>query len=179
MRANLTHRAAFYTPTGMLSRMIIERNGAETLRVPGEMYYKAYGSLVRCDAVYIEDHEITEIVEEKQLAYPDINAESKQKRAEWIYRNLNQESDETDSGSGIWSEQRDELLVEAGRYVIEKNNASIGLLQRRFRIDFSRAAAIMDLLCKHGVVSITEGTNPRRVLMTREEFEEFMKKEMR
>ena len=58
--------------------------------------------------------------------------------------------------------------------VIEKDKASIGYLQRNFRIGFNRAARIMDQLCEAGVVGPEEGTKPRKILMTMDEFEEMM-----
>ena len=68
---------------------------------------------------------------------------------------------------------RDDLFEQAGKFIIEKDKASIGMLQRRFKIGFNRAARIMDQLCEAGVVGEEEGTKPRKVLMTSaEEFEQ-------
>lgn len=69
---------------------------------------------------------------------------------------------------------RDEYFEEAGRFIIEKDKASIGMLQRLFKIGFNRAAKIMDELCEEGVVGEEEGTKPRRILMTMNEFEEYI-----
>ena len=66
---------------------------------------------------------------------------------------------------------RDEYFAEAGYLIIEKDKASIGMLQRAFKIGFNRAARIMDQLADAGVVGSEEGTKPRKILMTREEFE--------
>ena len=66
---------------------------------------------------------------------------------------------------------RDALFAEAGRFIIEKDKASIGMLQRMFKIGFNRAARIMDQLCEAGVVTGEEGTKSRKVLMSMEEFE--------
>ena len=70
---------------------------------------------------------------------------------------------------------RDEYFVQAGKFIIEKEKASIGMLQRMFKIGFNRAARIMDQLADAGVVGEEEGTKPRKVLMTIEEFEEILK----
>ena len=67
---------------------------------------------------------------------------------------------------------RDEYFIQAGRFILEKEKASIGMLQRMFKIGFNRAARIMDQLAEAGVVGEEEGTKPRKILMTREEFEE-------
>jgi len=68
-------------------------------------------------------------------------------------------------------DDRDEYFWEAGRFIIEKEKASIGMLQRMYKIGFNRAARIMDQLCEAGVVAEEEGTKPRRILMTLPEFE--------
>ena len=68
----------------------------------------------------------------------------------------------------------DEYFVQAGKYIIEKDKASIGMLQRMFKIGFNRAARIMDQLHTAGVVGPEEGTKPRQILMTMEEFETYI-----
>ena len=72
---------------------------------------------------------------------------------------------------------RDEYFAEAGRFIIEKNKASIGLLQHVFKIGFNRAAKIMDQLAEAGVVSEESSTRARQVLMTMAEFEHFLEHE--
>ena len=69
---------------------------------------------------------------------------------------------------------RDTYFAEAGRLIIDKEKASIGMLQRTFKIGFNRAARIMDQLCEAGVVGGEEGTKPRKVLMSQEEFEQYV-----
>ena len=75
------------------------------------------------------------------------------------------------SGSGS---EYDQYFAEAGRFIIDKDKASIGMLQRVFKIGFNRAARIMDQLCEAGVVGEEEGTKPRKVLMSMEEFEQLV-----
>ena len=72
------------------------------------------------------------------------------------------------------SAERDEYFVQAGQFIIEKDKASIGMLQRMFKIGFNRAARIMDQLADAGVVGEEEGTKPRKVLMSQEQFEEML-----
>ena len=72
--------------------------------------------------------------------------------------------------------ERDTYFIEAGKLIIEKEKASIGMLQRMFKIGFNRAARIMDQLAQAGVVGPEEGTKPRKVLMTKEEFENYLQK---
>ena len=70
---------------------------------------------------------------------------------------------------------RDELFANAGRFIIDKKKASIGNLQRMFKIGFNRAARIMDQLSEAGVVGEEQGTKPREILMTAEQFEELLR----
>ena len=75
----------------------------------------------------------------------------------------------TDSGS-----ERDAYFEEAARFIIDKDKASIGMLQRVFKIGFNRAARIMDQLSDFGIVGEEDGTKPRKVLMSMDEFEQLM-----
>ena len=77
------------------------------------------------------------------------------------------------SGGGD-ADGKDTYFIEAGKFIIEKEKASIGMLQRVFKIGFNRAARIMDQLCEAGVVGPEEGTKPRKVLMSMEEFEQYI-----
>ncbi len=73
---------------------------------------------------------------------------------------------------------KDVLFAEAGKFIIDKEKASIGMLQRWFKIGFNRAARIMDQLAEAGVVGEEEGTKPRKVLMSMEEFEQYLEEYM-
>ncbi|MCR5692097.1 MAG: DNA translocase FtsK, partial [Eubacterium sp.] len=77
-------------------------------------------------------------------------------------------------GPGNSGSDQDELFAEAGFFIIDKDNASIGRLQRMFRIGFNRAARIMDQLADAGVVSEDAGTKAREILMSREQFENYL-----
>ena len=68
----------------------------------------------------------------------------------------------------------DELFEKAGHLIIDKDKASIGMLQRALQIGFNRAARIMDQLCQYGVVGEEEGTKPRKILMSPEQFEQML-----
>ena len=84
--------------------------------------------------------------------------------------NLNPSAAQASGGA----DDRDVYFVEAGKFIIEKDKASIGMLQRVFKIGFNRAARIMDQLAEAGVVGEEEGTKPRKVLMSMEEFEQYI-----
>ena len=72
-------------------------------------------------------------------------------------------------GSGLG-----DYFVEAGRFIIDKHKATLRMLQRAFKIGFNRAARIMDQLCDYGVVGEEEGTKPRKVLMSMDQFEQLI-----
>src|SRR5699024_3338286 len=78
------------------------------------------------------------------------------------------------SGPGGSGEERDVYFKDAGYFIIEKDKASIGMLQRVFKIGFNRAARIMDQLYEAGVVGEEEGTKPRKVLMSKEQFDQYI-----
>ena len=75
------------------------------------------------------------------------------------------------------ADERDVYFEQAGRFIIEKEKASIGMLQRMYKIGFNRAARIMDQLCDAGVVGPEEGTKPRKVLMSMDEFQTYVEEE--
>ena len=76
--------------------------------------------------------------------------------------------------SGNENNGNDDLFEKAARIIIEKDKASIGMLQRAFKIGFNRAARIMDQLAEAGVVGEEEGTKPRKILMSMEQFEQYV-----
>ena len=77
-------------------------------------------------------------------------------------------------GKGDSSDGRDSYFSEAVKLLVEKEKGSIGMLQRYFKVGFNRAARIMDQLEEAGIVGPEEGTKPRKVLMSPEQFEQFM-----
>lgn len=90
-----------------------------------------------------------------------------------IEEKMNSASSGSGAGSGSGNE-RDTYFVEAGKFVIEKEKGSIGMIQRMFKVGFNRAARIMDQLEEAGVVGPEEGTKPRKILMSLAEFEEYV-----
>ena len=111
--------------------------------------------------------DVVEYIIEKngQVAY---NAEVEEK--------VNTSESSIGNGSGFTNtaDDRDAYFADAGKFIIEKEKGSIGMLQRMFKIGFNRAARIMDQLEEAGVVGPEEGTKPRRVLMNLEEFQQVL-----
>ena len=172
IKANMPSRIAFAVTSGVDSRTILDMNGAEKLLGKGDMlfYPQNYQKPLRVQGAFVTDKEVSDVVEyiiEKngQVAY---NAEVEEK--------VNTSENSIGNGSGFTNsaDDRDAYFADAGKFIIEKEKGSIGMLQRMFKIGFNRAARIMDQLEEAGVVGPEEGTKPRRVLMNLEEFQQVL-----
>lgn len=168
IKANVPSRIAFSVASGVDSRTIIDMNGAEKLLGNGDMlfYPSGYPKPLRVQGAFVSDSEVSRVTDFIKEQNTD-NVYSTEIEAKM---NLPvQSGGGADSGS-----DRDVLFTDAGKFIIEKEKASIGMLQRMFKIGFNRAARIMDQLAEAGVVGEEEGTKPRKVLMSMEEFEELI-----
>lgn len=171
IKANMPSRIAFSVSSGVDSRTILDMNGAEKLLGKGDMlfYPQGYQKPARLQGAFVSDEEVSSIVDFLSDKNPGVEYDAK------IEQQMNTVSL---PGSGGGSDERDIHFEEAGRFIIEKEKASIGMLQRMFKIGFNRAARIMDQLCDAGVVGPEEGTKPRKVLMTMEEFQNYMEEHL-
>lgn len=169
IKANVPSRIAFSVSSGVDSRTIIDMNGAEKLLGKGDMlfYPAGYQKPLRVQGAFVSDSEVTKVVE--FLTSQGI-ADSYQTDLESQIVSASS----GDSGAGGGKSDRDAYFEQAGRFIIEKDKASIGMLQRNFKIGFNRAARIMDQLAEVGIVGEEEGTKPRKVLMSMEEFQQFV-----
>jgi len=171
IKANMPSRIAFSVSSGVDSRTIIDMNGAEKLLGKGDMlfYPAGYQKPVRVQGSFVSDKEVQAVVD--YLIKNNGNASYREE----IEEQLNNSSGAVAIGGESPGDDRDIYFAEAGKFIIEKEKASIGMLQRVFKIGFNRAARIMDQLAEAGVVGSEEGTKPRKVLMTMEEFEQYIK----
>jgi len=167
IKANVPSRIAFSVSSGVDSRTIIDMNGAEKLLGKGDMlfYPSGYPKPVRVQGTFVSDKEVGRVVKFLKEHIGDV-----------VY---NQEvSSKIESASMSDSQafggEKDAYFAEAGKFIIEKEKGSIGMLQRYYKIGFNRAARIMDQLADAGIVGPEEGTKPRKILMTMEEFEDFL-----
>ncbi|HIQ72879.1 MAG TPA: DNA translocase FtsK [Candidatus Cottocaccamicrobium excrementipullorum] len=167
IKANVPSRIAFSVSSGVDSRTIIDMNGAEKLLGKGDMlfYPSGYPKPQRVQGAFVSDEEVSKVVE--FLTEQGMTAEYSQEVESRMEANASEDAQGGDSN-------RDEYFVQAGRLIIEKEKASIGMLQRAFKIGFNRAARIMDQLAQAGVVGPEEGTKPRKILMTIEEFDQML-----
>lgn len=170
IKANMPSRVAFAVSSGVDSRTILDMNGAEKLLGKGDMlfYPQGYPKPARIQGAFVSDGEVADVVDFlKNQAIGNTYGEDIEEQIQNIGAGVG------GAGAGSVSE-RDDYFVEAGRFIIDKDKASIGLLQRAFKIGFNRAARIMDQLYEAGVVGEEEGTKPRKILMSMEEFEQYI-----
>lgn len=169
IKANMPSRIAFSVSSGVDSRTILDMNGAEKLLGKGDMLYypQGYQKPVRLQGAFVSDKEVGKVVE-----FLTDNHQTDQVYDSKITDMMNASQSST-SGSGS-GQDLDAYFVDAGKFIIDKDKASIGMLQRMFKIGFNRAARIMDQLCEAGVVGPEEGTKPRKVLMSMEEFDTYI-----
>ena len=172
IKANMPSRIAFSVSSGVDSRTIIDMNGAEKLLGKGDMlfYPSGYQKPARVQGAFVSDKEVQNVVE--YLVTKNGNAVYNEEVENHV--NSAQTGMASAAGAGGGADERDVYFVDAGRFIIEKDKASIGMLQRVFKIGFNRAARIMDQLFEAGVVGEEEGTKPRKVLMSMEEFEQYI-----
>ncbi len=169
IKANVPSRIAFAVSSGVDSRTILDMVGAEKLLGKGDMlfYPTGYPKPVRVQGALVSDEEVTKVVEyvKKQNGVGTYDDE--------VSKSIIQTGVGASSAISGGAD-RDDYFVEAGRFIIDKEKASIGMLQRTFKIGFNRAARIMDQLAAAGVVGPEVGTKARDILMTQEEFDEYI-----
>ncbi|WP_330392797.1 DNA translocase FtsK [Blautia sp. Marseille-P3087] len=168
IKANMPSRIAFSVSSGVDSRTILDMNGAEKLLGKGDMlfYPQGYQKPARLQGAFVSDEEVSAIVDFLADKNPGTQYNAQ------IEQQVNTVS--LSAGGASSGDERDVYFVDAGKFIIEKEKASIGMLQRMFKIGFNRAARIMDQLCDAGVVGPEEGTKPRKVLMSQEQFENYL-----
>jgi len=171
IKANIPSRIAFAVTSGVDSRTILDGIGAEKLLGKGDMLFSPQGAPkpMRIQGAFISDREVQKVVDYivKQGFTPAYDQATVDK--------ISSTQGEFPGTKGDDSGNFDELFGQAGRFIIEKDKASIGNLQRMFKIGFNRAARIMDQLCEAGVVGEEQGTKPREILMDTDQFEELLK----
>ena len=173
IKANMPSRIAFSVSSGVDSRTILDMNGAEKLLGKGDMLYypQGYQKPTRLQGSFVSDEEVGKVVE-----FLTENHQQDARYNEKITEMMN--TGNSGAGGNAAADDKDVHFVDAARFIIEKDKASIGMLQRMFKIGFNRAARIMDQLCEAGVVGPEEGTKPRKVLMSMEEFENYIEESL-
>lgn len=161
IKANITSRIAFSVSSQADSRTILDMGGAEKLLGKGDMLFYPVGAPkpIRAQSSFISDEEVEKLVDfVKDSQTPEYD-----------------DNFEVEEQNNAESYNLDELFAEAARLVVDSQQASISLLQRRFRIGYTRAARIVDDLEKMGIVGGFEGSKARQVLVSSMQLEEMLK----
>ncbi|WEK56338.1 MAG: DNA translocase FtsK [Candidatus Cohnella colombiensis] len=161
IKANIPSRIAFGVSSQVDSRTILDMVGAEKLLGRGDMLFLPMGASkpIRVQGAFLSDNEVEAIV----------NYARGQAEAEYN-EDLVPEID--DSEPSVADEVLDELFEQAVQIVIEAKHASVSLLQRRMRVGYTRAARLIDSMEAKGIVGPYEGSKPREVLMTMEQYQQ-------
>ena len=174
IKANMPSRIAFSVTSGVDSRTILDMVGAEKLLGKGDCLYYPQGlnKPLRVQGAFVSDQEVANVVafikeSYGQAAY-DNSIEEKMSKISESTGSMGAGGTAAASGD---TGGRDAYFVDAAKLLMDKDKASIGMLQRYFKIGFNRAARIMDQLEEAGVVGPEEGTKPRQILMSPETFD--------
>ena len=180
MKANIPSRIAFAVASSLESRIILDNTGAEKLVGRGDMLYLPLGAgkPTRVQGCLITDEEVARVVEfvkqggtaqydESVLHQIEQNVAEKEKGAKGVGGSAPEEV----------SDEYDELLPAAIEVVVETGMASVSMLQRRLKLGYSRAARLVDQMEEKGVVGPFEGSKPRQVLITKEQWQEMQYKQ--
>lgn len=178
MKANISSRIAFAVDSALNSRIILDATGAEKLVGKGDMLYAPIGAgkPVRVQGTFVTDSErenIINFVKEQGLAKYDKDIQNEIERS--LDKDARKEKDsggdpDEDGGDG----GADELFNDAVDVVLDSKQASVSMLQRRLKLGYSRAARIVDQMEERGVVGPFEGSKPRAVLITREQWNQML-----
>ena len=163
IKANIPSRLAFAVSSGIDSRTILDMVGAEKLLGKGDMLFYPSGQSKpsRIQGAFVTDKEVEQIVDFLR----------KSSRPGYTQEMVDQITAVAKTAGGP-SEETDEFFEQAVDLILEKEKASVSMLQRQFRIGYNRAARLMDELERRGMVGPEEGSKPRKVLITRAQWEE-------
>ncbi len=172
MKANIPSRISFAVSSALESRIILDQQGAEKLIGAGDMLYAPLGSgkPVRVQGAFVTDEEREEIInfvkQVGQAEYSDEIIAQIEKAAE----DKNAKNEDKDAGKA--QNDYDELLPQAVDVIFETKQASVSMLQRRLKLGYSRAARLIDQLEEVGVVGPFEGSKPRQIIITKQQWQE-------
>ena len=166
IKINLPSRIAFAVSSFVDSKTILDQAGAEKLLGRGDMLYAPSGSEpIRVQGAFVDTPEVKRVVDFVKENNPSIYDPM-------IEKFINAESGPVGGASvgASGGEEFDSLMPDALKLVIENNQASISMLQRRFSIGFSRAARIIDQMECAKFISSSDGSKPRNVYITMDDY---------
>lgn len=174
MKANIPSRIAFAVSSSLESRIILDTSGAEKLIGMGDMLYAPIGTgkPLRVQGSFVSDEEREEVVR-------FIKQNSEAQYSDDIIAQIEKSAAEADKKSGPAPEadksaksDYDELLPQGVDVILETKQASVSMLQRRLKLGYSRAARMVDQMEEMGIVGPFEGSKPRKILITKEQWQE-------
>ena len=171
MKANIPSRIAFAVASQIESRIILDTTGAEKLIGKGDMLYAPLGEgkPTRVQGCFISSDEIESVIAHiKQTSTVEYNEEI----LEHIERQAEQMDGKGGGSSGDPGEDEDEMIEEAIDVIMDCRQASTSMLQRRLKVGYSRAARIIDQIEERGIIGPFEGSKPRQILISKEEWQE-------
>ncbi len=174
IKANMPSRIAFSVTSGVDSRTILDMVGAEKLLGKGDCLYYPQGlnKPLRVQGAFVSDQEVSAVVDFIKDSYGHASYDqSIEERMSKISESSGSTGSSSAAAPGADAGGRDVYFVDAAKLLMDKGKASIGMLQRYFKVGFNRAARIMDQLEEAGVVGPEEGTKPRQILMNPETFD--------
>lgn len=175
IKANMPSRIAFSVTSGVDSRTILDMVGAEKLLGKGDCLYYPQGlnKPLRVQGAFVSDQEVADVVDFIKESYGQASYDN---TIEEKMSKISESAGAAGGGSPASGDAggRDAYFVDAAKLLMDKDKASIGMLQRYFKIGFNRAARIMDQLEEAGIVGPEEGTKPRQILMNPETFESLL-----
>ncbi len=166
IKANIPSRIAFAVSSQFDSRTILDMSGAEKLVGKGDMLFNplGMGKPVRVQGTFVSDAEVHSVIEHVKAQVQEVE-----------YSGDVMETIEKGNAVDTKDDDGDELLSDAIECVVHAGQASVSMLQRRFRIGYNRAARIVDMMEARGIVGPQDGSRPRQVLLTEDELEEMKK----
>ena len=174
MKANIPSRIAFAVASQIESRIILDTTGAEKLIGKGDMLYAPLGEgkPTRVQGCFISNEEIEAVIarikETSTAEYSEEILEHIEQQAEQVGNNKGGGS----SGTNDPGDDEDELIEEAIEVIMDCRQASTSMLQRRLKLGYSRAARIIDQIEDRGIIGPSEGSKPRQILISREDWQE-------
>lgn len=179
IKANVPSRISFAVSSQVDSRTIIDSPGAEKLLGKGDMLYSPRGEIkpLRVQGNFVSDHEIEDIItfikSQYEAEYDESIIENIEKEHERVAADLDSSGTETAAaGESAGQDHKDALFYDAVEMVLESGQASVAMFQRKFKIGYQRAARLIDQMEERRIIGPYEGTKPRQVLITRQEFNE-------
>ena len=177
MKANIPSRIAFAVSSALESRIILDTQGAEKLIGMGDMLYAPLGcgKPIRVQGAFVSDEEREDVINYiKEGTVPDYDEQIMSTIERTVADKEKSASEETESGNSDGSPfaDYDELLPQAVEVLLDTKQASVSMLQRRLKLGYSRAARLVDQMEELGIVGPFEGSKPRQLLITREQWQE-------